>query len=140
MTTEGRLAHLEGRVVEHSQLFGLIEGRLTALDHKLDQKLTSFEQKVDQKLAALEQRIDQKLAVLEARFGEKLAALAQNVDRRFLTLEESIKELGRQIRALDEKYALEIGNLRRDMANQFRWTTGMFLTGFVAILAAILAR
>jgi len=69
-----RLAHLEGRVVEHSQMFVLIESRLTASDARFD------------------------------------------------------------------RMEVEISGLRRDLTTQFRWTTGMLLTGFIAIFAAIVAQ
>jgi GAF domain-containing protein len=108
---EGRLAHVEGRLAEQSSLFVLIESRLTALDQKIDQKITALDQKIDQKITALDQKFDLKIMALDQKFDQRLAAL----DR-------------------------EIGSLRRDMASQFRWTTGMFLTGVVTILAAILAQ
>jgi hypothetical protein len=76
-----RLAHLEGRIVEHSQMFVRLEDRLTALDVRFDR-----------------------------------------VDARFDRVEG------------------EISGLRRDLATQFRWTTSMVLTGFIAIFAAIIAR
>jgi tetrahydromethanopterin S-methyltransferase subunit G len=119
---EGRLAHVEGRLAEQSSLFVLIESRLTALDQKIDQKITALEQKIDQKITALDQKFDLKIMALDQKFDQRLAALEQKFDQRLAALDR------------------EIGSLRRDMASQFRWTTGMFLTGVVTILAAILAQ
>jgi uncharacterized coiled-coil protein SlyX len=114
VTSEGRLAYLEGRIVEQGQMFSLIDSRLAGMDQRLagmDQKLAGM----DPKLAAMEQRLEH-------------------------AIKDAVESLTRQIRACDEKYAVEVSALRRDMASQFRWTTGMFLTGFVAILAAIVTR
>jgi tetrahydromethanopterin S-methyltransferase subunit G len=130
---EGRLAHVEGRLAEQSSLFVLIESRLTALDQKIDQKITALEQKIDQKITALDQKFDLKIMALDQKFDQRLAALDQKFDQRLAALDQKFDQ---RLAALDR----EIGSLRRDMASQFRWTTGMFLTGVVTILAAILAQ
>ena len=79
---EERLAFLEGRLDEQSQMvngireaivnleqrmdrrFEAIELRLTALDQKLDQRIVALDQKLDQRVAALDQKLDQRFAWL----------------------------------------------------------------------------
>ncbi len=96
VTSDERLAHLEGRVGEHSQMFmGLRET-----------------------IAQFEQRLDRRFEQIEARF----------------TILES------RMTALDQKFSAEIGGLRREMLSQFRWTMGLVFTGFVTVVAAIIAR
>jgi hypothetical protein len=108
VTTGERLAHLEGRVVEHSQMFvGLretiahfearvdrrfeqmdtrflsLEGRLTALDQKIDTKVDTLGARIDaldQKLGASIDALDQKLDAKIGAFDQKLDANVGAID------------------------------------------------------------
>jgi uncharacterized coiled-coil protein SlyX len=82
-TVEERVAFLEGRVEEQSQMvtgireaivnleqrmdrrFEAVESRLAGLDQKLDQRVAEL----DQKLGGLDQKLDQRIAGLDQRFA-----------------------------------------------------------------------
>jgi chromosome segregation ATPase len=81
-----RVARLEGRVEGHAQMltdiaaavrhlevrmdqrFTVLEGRLTALDQKLDRKIEAL----DQKIGGVETRLQQRIGGVETRLEQKL--------------------------------------------------------------------
>jgi septal ring factor EnvC (AmiA/AmiB activator) len=145
LTSEERLAHLEGRIVEHGQTFTMFDNRLAGFDQKfaaMDQRLTGMDARlsgVEQRLSGVEQRlsgVEQRLGAVEQRLDvveQRLGAVEQRLSR---AIRDAVEQVTARIQACD----LEVGVVRRDMLTQFRWTTGMFLTGFVAILAAVMTR
>ena len=126
-TTEERVAHLEGRVWEHGQMFRIL---LTSL--------ANFEQRVDRRFADVERRfvdVDRRFAEVDRRFDE--------VDRRFDEVGERLGRLETKLDRIDQKFDArldrEITSLRRDMGWQFRWTVGLVFTGFATVIAAVLS-
>lgn len=53
-----RVAFLEGRVEEHSQMVNGIRDALTSLEARMDRRLEQFETRVDQRFAQVDARID----------------------------------------------------------------------------------
>ena len=87
---EERVAFLEGRVDEQSQLLHGIRDSVTSLD----QRLTAFEQRMDQRfegvdrrLTAFEERIDRRFEGLD----QRLTTFDERVDRRFEGFDQSFK-------------------------------------------------
>ena len=110
VTNEERLAHLEGRVGEHSQMF--IDFRVA--------------------LRQFEQRVDARFVTVDARFAA--------VDARFDSLERRFDALEHKCEAIGGKVETGLDGLRREMAGHFRWTVGVLVTGLVAVVAAVIAQ
>lgn len=55
---EERVAFLEGRVEEHSQMVNGIRDALTSLEARMDRRFEQFETRVDQRFVQVEARID----------------------------------------------------------------------------------
>ena len=53
-----RVAFLEGRVEEHSQMVNGIRDALTSLEARMDRRFEQFETRVDQRFVQVEARID----------------------------------------------------------------------------------
>ena len=53
-----RVAFLEGRVQEHSQMVNGIRDALTSLEARMDRRFEQFETRVDQRFVQVETRID----------------------------------------------------------------------------------
>jgi hypothetical protein len=52
-TIEGRLAFLEGRVVEHAQTFITLRDAFTSLERRMDERFTTLDDKVDRNAAEI---------------------------------------------------------------------------------------
>lgn len=111
VAVEERLAYLEGRVGEQSQMINGIREALTSLEQRMDRRLEA----VEQRFTSLEDKLDRRFEVLERTVDERLTALDRKLDAR--------------TDALDAK-----------LAGQFLWLVGVQVTTFVAIVAAVLAR
>jgi hypothetical protein len=78
----------------------------------------------------------QSLRQFEARVDARFAA----VDARFVDMDTRLTGLDRRM----DGVAIEMTALRRDMTmqltSQLRWTTGIMISGFIAIVATVLAR
>ncbi len=68
-----------------------------------------------------------------------LRQFEERVDRRFDQVEAGLTTLDRTIDSGIAMLSQDMAGLRRDKAVQLRWTTGVMRTGFVAIVAAVLA-
>ena len=53
-----RVAYLEGRVEEHSQMVNGIRDALTSLEARMDRRFEQFETRVDQRFGQVDARID----------------------------------------------------------------------------------
>ena len=87
---EERVAFLEGRVDEHSQLLHGIRESITSLETHLDQRLTAFEERVDRRFEGVERRFEG----VERRFeglDQRLTTFEERVDRRFEGFDQSFK-------------------------------------------------
>jgi hypothetical protein len=95
---------------------GIVEGRM------VDQQ--DLLRELAQSLRQFEARVDARFAAMDLRFGD--------VDGRLTGLDRRMDALG-----------IEMTALRRDMTmqltSQFRWTTGIVISGLIAIVAAVLA-
>ena len=77
-TVEERLARLEARVEEHSQLFGTMREALLAFEHRMDVRFDGIDRRfdaVDRRFDAVDHRFD----AVDRRF--------EAIDRRFETLD-----------------------------------------------------
>lgn len=108
---EGRLKVVDERMADHSQLFMDVRQSLLQFQAAVDRR---FEQ-VEVRLTGLDQKFDTRLTSLEQRFESRLTALDQKMDSGFAALD-----------------------LKVDRG--FRWTSGIMLTGLVAIVAAVLSK
>ena len=70
-TVEERLARLEARVEEHSQLFGTMREALLAFEHRMDVRFDGIERRFD--------AVDRRFEAIDRRF--------EVIDRRFETLD-----------------------------------------------------
>ena len=110
-TLEERIAFLEGRVDEHSQMLTGIREAIVNLEQRMDRRfetielrLTALDQKLDHGVAALDQKLDQRIVALDQKLDQRVAALDQKLDQRFA------------------------------------WLLGVQITTLIAIVAALLAR
>lgn len=113
-TLEERVAFLEGRVGEHSQMLEGIRGAIVNLEQRMDRRFEAVDRRfesLEHRLAAFEQKVDQRFAAIDQRFVQVDQKLDQRTD------------------ALDAK-----------MSRQFIWLVGVQVTTLVAIVAALLAR
>ena len=73
-TVEERLARLEARVEEHSQLFGTMREALLAFEHRMDVRFDGIERRfdaVDRRFEAIDRRfevIDHRFETLDTKF------------------------------------------------------------------------
>jgi phosphoglycerate-specific signal transduction histidine kinase len=125
LSIEQRVKIVEERMADHSQLFADMRQGLLQFEARVDRR---FEQ-IEARLTSLDQKFEARMMGFEVR----LTGLEQKFDTRLITLDQKIDTLGQTLGA-------ELVALRRDMTAQFRWTSGIMLTGLIAIVAAILAK
>ena len=77
-TVEERLARLEARVEEHSQLFGTMREALLAFEHRMDVRFDGIERRFD--------AVDRRFEAIDRRF-EAIDRRFEVIDRRFETLD-----------------------------------------------------
>jgi len=97
-----------------------------------------FFRELAQSLRQFEARVDARFAAIDTRFA--------TIDARFVAIDSRFGDVDTRLTGLDRKVdavAIEMTALRRDMTmqltSQFRWTTGIMISGFIAVVAAILA-
>lgn len=117
LSIEQRVKIVEERMADHSELFKDIRTGLLQFEARVDRRFEQFEGRVDRRFEQVEAR----LAAMDQKFDARLAGLDQKID------------------GLGHSLGAELVAQRRDMHAQLRWTAGIMLTGFVAIVAAILA-
>jgi uncharacterized protein (DUF3084 family) len=115
---EERLAFVEGRVTEQSQMFADLREAIGSLERRMDHR---FEQ-VDARFAQVDARfaqVDARFAQVDARFAQVDARFAQ-VDARFLQVEARLDQLG------------------GEMSKNFRWIVGIQITTLITVVATLL--
>ena len=92
-TVDERVAFLEGRVNEQSQMINGIREAMVSLEQRMDrrfesleQRLTALDQKMDAGLTAVNQKIDAGLAAVNQKIDAGFAALDHKMERRFVWL------------------------------------------------------
>lgn len=111
LSIEQRVKIVEERMADHGQMFMDIRQSLLQFEARVDRR---FEQ-LEARLTGLDQRFEARLISLEQRFEARLMRLDQKMDGGFAALDRKID-------------------------NGFRWTSGIMLTGLIAIVAAILSQ
>ena len=116
-TVDERVAFLEGRVNEQSQMINGIRDALVSLEQRMDrrfegieQRLTALDQKMDAGFAATNQRMDAGFAAMNQRMDAALAATNERMDAGFA--------------AQDHRFA---------------WLVGIQLTTTAAVVGTLLA-
>jgi hypothetical protein len=97
MAVEERLAHVEGLVAGQSQLLGDVRTSLTNFEARVDQRFTI----VEGRLAALDQKIDTRCDALEQRLGARIDALDSKigaVEGQLHRLDDAVKSSAAQVR------------------------------------------
>jgi uncharacterized coiled-coil protein SlyX len=110
VTTEERVAFLEGRVVEQSNTLDAVRTDIALLGERMDRRFEAVDLRflgIDRRFLGIDQRFD--------RIDERFDALEQRVDRK--------------IDALDAK-----------LSRHFMWLAGILVTTLAALTAAVLAR
>jgi hypothetical protein len=110
LSIEQRVKIVEERMADHSELFKDIRQSLLQFEARVDRR---FEQ-IEARLTSLDQKFEARFISLEQRFETRLIGLDQKMDSGFAALDRKID-------------------------NGFRWTSGIMLTGLIAIVAAILS-
>lgn len=112
---EERVAALEGRMMEQSQMFADIRATLGRLEQRTDDGFARVDRQFD--------RIDARFDRIDDRFVQIDARLA-NSDDRFNTL----------LDRLDDRFQ----RIESRAATDFRWIVGIQMTTLVAVVAALL--
>jgi t-SNARE complex subunit (syntaxin) len=94
--------------------------------------------------------IEQRVKIVEERMADhsdlfkdmrqSLLQFEARVDRRFEQVEARLTGLDQKVDGLGQTLGAALAAQRHDMNAQFRWTSGIMLTGLVAIVAAILSQ
>ena len=96
-TVEERVAFLEGRVEEQSQMVTGIREAIVSLEQRMDRRFEAVDRRfegIELRFTALDQKLDQSVAALDQKLDASVAALDQKLDQRFAWL------LGAQITTL----------------------------------------
>ena len=109
-TVDERVAFLEGRVNEQSQMINGIREAIVSLEERMDRRFESIEQRLN----TLDRKIDVGLAAVNQKIDAGLAALDQKMDAGFAALDRKID-------------------------HRFAWVVGIQLTTTVAVVGAVLA-
>jgi hypothetical protein len=83
------LAILVGILVNLVQ-FAALNGRLTALETRMDARISALEARIDARMNALEARFDARMSSLEAKF-DILVGKVIEIDNRLTRVEERLK-------------------------------------------------
>jgi hypothetical protein len=112
-----RVAYLEGRVEEQGHMTNgirealrSVEVGVAGLETKLEHRLQAFEDRVDNRFAA----VDQRFATIDQRLA--------GIDQRFVVIDGKLD-------GMDGK-----------MTRFFTWIIGLYVTGLVAVVGALIAR
>ena len=92
-TVEERLAKLEARVDEHSQLFVTMREALVAFEHRIDVRFDGIEKLFD--------GVDHRFESIDHRF--------ESIDRRFESIDRRFDSIDRRFETLDTKFVWLIG-------------------------------
>jgi uncharacterized coiled-coil protein SlyX len=135
-TIEERVAYLEGRLAEQSEMFVDLRTGLSNLAGRVDQLEQSMNRRFDQVDARFVQ-MDARFAQIDARFAQIDASsdtrFAQ-IDRRFLQIDDRFTQVDGHILQV----AARVDRLGDDVATHFRWIVGVQITTAMTVIAALI--
>jgi uncharacterized coiled-coil protein SlyX len=108
---EERLAFMEGRVVEHAQMFSDIRDGMAGLGQRMD--------RLDERMDRFEERMERRFEQVDARFVQIDARFVQ-MDGRFLRIDTRLDQLG------------------GELSKHFRWLVGVQITTTFMIVATLI--
>lgn len=73
-------------------------------------------------------------------FRAAIGHLEQRMDSRFLAVDARFLALENRLTGMETRFDAKFDKLGTDMTTNFRWTVGILLTGFAAIVAALVTR
>ena len=104
----------------------VLDGRVDALDKKIDTSFAVLDKKIDESVARLDKKIDESAARLDEKIDTSFAVLDKKIDTSFAVLD---KKIDTSISNLDR-------DLRKDIRSAISHQTMVFL-GAMAIFTAI---
>ena len=142
-TVEERLAFVEGRVQEHSQMFAGLRETIGSLEQRMDRRFDH----VDARFTVVEERlggIDRRIHGLEEKLDHRIHALEEKLDQRMQELEGKLNQRidsgGQRIGALSAQVDRQLDALRQEMSSNQRWLVGLQVTTLLVVLGAVIAR
>jgi uncharacterized coiled-coil protein SlyX len=142
-TIEERVAHLEGRLAEQSEMFVDLRTGLSNLAGRVDQLEQSMNRRFDQ-VDARFAPMDARFAQMEARFVQIDARFVQSdarndarfvqIDRRFLQIDDRFTQVDGHVLQV----ASRVDRLGDETATHFRWIVGVQITTAMTVIAALI--
>ena len=138
-TVEERLAFVEGRVQEHSQMFAGLREAIVSLEQRMDRRFDHVDARftvIEERLSGVDRRfeaLEQKLDHLEQKLDQKIASLDAKLTQRIDVLEQ---KLDQKMAAVDAK----LEAFRSEMSSHQRWLVGLQVTTMLVVLGAAFAR
>ena len=120
-TVEERLAFVEGRVQEHSQMFAGLRETIGSLEQRMDRRFD---------------HVDARFTVVE----ERLGGLDRRIDALGAKLDQRIDSLDEKIGALSAKVDRQLDAFRQEMSTNQRWVVGLQVTTLLVVIGAVFAR
>jgi chromosome segregation ATPase len=135
LTIEERVAFVEGRVVEQSNMFDAVRTDIALLRERMERGFEAFDQRMDRRFEAIDQRFvgaDQRFISIDERFNR--------VDRQFDRVDQRFDRVDQRFDALEQKVDRKIDTLDAKLSRHFMWLAGILVTTLAALTAAVLAR
>ena len=123
-TVDERVAFLEGRVNEQSQMINGIRDALVSLEQRMDRRFEGIDRRfesLEQRLNALDQKMDAGLAATNQKMDAGFAAVNQKMDA--------------GLTAMNQR--MDAGFAAQD--HRFAWLVGIQLTTTAAVVGTLLA-
>ena len=127
-TVEERLAFVEGRVQEHSQMFAGLRESIVSLEQRMDRRFDH----VDARFTVLEERL--------SGVDRRIDALEQRIASLDVKLDHKVGSLDQKIGALELKVERQLDAFRREMSSHQRWLVGLQVTTMLVVLGTAFAR
>ena len=125
-------ATLEQRIAE---LRGDVRARIAELDAKIDRRIAELRGDVQARIAELDAKIDRRIAELRGDLQARIAELDAKIDSRIAELRGDFQA---RIAELDAKIDSRIARLEAKLSGQLvshmRWTIGILLMQFAAVI------
>lgn len=138
---EERVAYLEGKAEEHTRAWTdlkdmiiHLEGKVNALDQKVDRRIDALDLKVEKFRDELSDRIE----AFDRRLSLRMDSLDKKIDdfdQKILGLDKKIDGFDQKIFAIDQKVDRRIDSLKQRFSRYFLWIIGIQVTIFLAIIA-----
>ena len=120
-TIEERVAYVEGRLAEQSEMFVDLRTGLSNLAGQVDQLEQSMSRRFDQ--------VDGRLTQVDARFVQMDARFAQ-IDARFAQIDARFAQIDARFVQIDDRFV--------QINTHFRWMVGVQITTAVTVIAALI--